>query len=112
MRIFAPKGCANCTDGYKGRVGIYQVMPVTDAIARLILAGGHKGLSAAGSVIHGFAAFVVDASSQNPANLASLRTGAAGRFLNAAAPGKYQVPAAIAAPSIQTRKINKSEVGN
>ncbi len=40
MRIFAPKGCANCTDGYKGRVGIYQVMPVTDAIARLILAGG------------------------------------------------------------------------
>jgi type IV pilus assembly protein PilB len=40
IRIFGPKGCANCTDGYKGRVGIYQVMPVTDAIARLILAGG------------------------------------------------------------------------
>ncbi len=40
MRLFAPKGCANCTDGYKGRVGIYQVMPVTDAIARIILAGG------------------------------------------------------------------------
>ncbi|HEX3837017.1 MAG TPA: type IV-A pilus assembly ATPase PilB [Steroidobacteraceae bacterium] len=40
MRIFAPKGCANCTDGYKGRVGIYQVMPVTDTIARIILAGG------------------------------------------------------------------------
>jgi type IV pilus assembly protein PilB len=40
MRLFAPKGCANCTDGYKGRVGIYQVMPVTDSIARLILAGG------------------------------------------------------------------------
>jgi type IV pilus assembly protein PilB len=40
MRLFAPKGCANCTDGYKGRVGIYQVMPVTDTIARLILDGG------------------------------------------------------------------------
>jgi type IV pilus assembly protein PilB len=40
MRVFAPKGCTNCTDGYKGRVGIYQVMPVTDAIARIILAGG------------------------------------------------------------------------
>jgi type IV pilus assembly protein PilB len=40
MRIYAPKGCSNCTDGYKGRVGIYQVMPVTDTIARLILAGG------------------------------------------------------------------------
>jgi len=40
MRIYAPKGCSNCTDGYKGRVGIYQVMPVTETIARLILAGG------------------------------------------------------------------------
>jgi type IV pilus assembly protein PilB len=39
MRIYVPKGCSNCTDGYKGRVGIYQVMPVTDTIARLILAG-------------------------------------------------------------------------
>jgi type IV pilus assembly protein PilB len=40
LRLFHPKGCSNCTDGYKGRVGIYQVMPVTDAIARIILAGG------------------------------------------------------------------------
>ena len=40
MKIFAPKGCNSCTDGYKGRVGIYQVLPVTDAIARIILAGG------------------------------------------------------------------------
>jgi len=40
LRIFAPKGCANCTDGYKGRAGIYQVLPVTEAIARIILAGG------------------------------------------------------------------------
>ena len=40
MKIFAPKGCANCTDGYKGRVGIYQVLPVTDSIARIILALG------------------------------------------------------------------------
>jgi type IV pilus assembly protein PilB len=40
LKIFGPKGCANCTDGYKGRVGIYQVLPVTDAIARIILGGG------------------------------------------------------------------------
>ncbi len=33
IKIFGPKGCGNCTDGYKGRVGIYQVLPVTDAIA-------------------------------------------------------------------------------
>jgi type IV pilus assembly protein PilB len=40
LKIFAPKGCANCTDGYKGRTGIYQVLPVTEAIARIILAAG------------------------------------------------------------------------
>jgi type IV pilus assembly protein PilB len=40
LKIFGPKGCPNCTDGYKGRVGIYQVLPVTEAIARIILASG------------------------------------------------------------------------
>jgi type IV pilus assembly protein PilB len=40
LRLFSPKGCSSCTDGYKGRVGIYQVLPVTDTIARIILAGG------------------------------------------------------------------------
>ncbi|MEJ0038804.1 MAG: type IV-A pilus assembly ATPase PilB [Gammaproteobacteria bacterium] len=40
LKIFSPKGCQSCTDGYKGRVGIYQVLPITDAIARIILAGG------------------------------------------------------------------------
>jgi type IV pilus assembly protein PilB len=40
LKIFGPKGCSNCTDGYKGRVGIYQVLPVTEAIARIILAAG------------------------------------------------------------------------
>jgi type IV pilus assembly protein PilB len=40
MKLFAPKGCGNCTDGYKGRLGIYQVLPITEAIGRLILAGG------------------------------------------------------------------------
>jgi type IV pilus assembly protein PilB len=40
LRIFGPKGCSSCTDGYKGRVGIYQVMPLTDSLARIILAGG------------------------------------------------------------------------
>lgn len=40
LRIFVPKGCGSCTDGYKGRVGIYQVLPITDTIARIILAGG------------------------------------------------------------------------
>jgi type IV pilus assembly protein PilB len=33
-------GCSACTNGYKGRVGIYQVMPITEEIQRLILAEG------------------------------------------------------------------------
>ena len=40
LKLFSPKGCSGCTDGYKGRVGIYQVLPVTEPIARIILAGG------------------------------------------------------------------------
>jgi len=41
IKIYAAKGCQNCTDGYKGRVGLYQVMPVTEAIGRIIMAGGN-----------------------------------------------------------------------
>ncbi len=40
LRIYGPVGCKQCADGYKGRVGIYQVMPVTETIARIILEGG------------------------------------------------------------------------
>ena len=35
---FKPVGCSMCNNGYKGRVGIYQVMPITDDMQRLILA--------------------------------------------------------------------------
>jgi type IV pilus assembly protein PilB len=35
-----PNGCEMCNNGYKGRVGIYQVMPVTDAISRIIMKNG------------------------------------------------------------------------
>lgn len=35
------EGCENCTLGYKGRVGIYQVMPVTEAIGQIIMEGGN-----------------------------------------------------------------------
>lgn len=33
-------GCEMCNGGYKGRVGIYQVMPITDAISRIIMKNG------------------------------------------------------------------------
>ncbi len=41
IRVYAPVGCNQCTDGYKGRVGIYQVMPVTETIGRIIMEGGN-----------------------------------------------------------------------
>jgi type IV pilus assembly protein PilB len=41
LKIYGAKGCSNCSDGYKGRCGIYQVMPVTDAIGRIIMEGGN-----------------------------------------------------------------------
>ena len=37
---FKAVGCSACTNGYKGRVGIYQVMPITEAIQRIILSAG------------------------------------------------------------------------
>jgi len=40
FKVYKHVGCSHCTDGYKGRVGIYEVLPVTDAIGRIILEGG------------------------------------------------------------------------
>jgi type IV pilus assembly protein PilB len=41
IKIYAAKGCSSCTEGYKGRVGIYQVMEVSEELGRIIMAGGH-----------------------------------------------------------------------
>ena len=38
---YRPVGCASCTNGYKGRVGIYQVMPISEAMQRIILRDGN-----------------------------------------------------------------------
>jgi len=39
-RPFRAVGCSACNSGYKGRVGLYQVMPMSDAIQRIILSEG------------------------------------------------------------------------
>jgi len=41
LKIYDAVGCPDCTEGYKGRTGIYQVMPMTEAIQDIILAGGN-----------------------------------------------------------------------
>jgi type IV pilus assembly protein PilB len=37
---YQPVGCSACNNGYKGRVGIYQVMPISEDMQRIILADG------------------------------------------------------------------------
>ncbi|MCU7846648.1 MAG: type IV-A pilus assembly ATPase PilB [Candidatus Thiodiazotropha sp. (ex Lucinoma kastoroae)] len=37
---YKPVGCDLCTNGYKGRVGIFQVMPVSEKMGKIIMEGG------------------------------------------------------------------------
>ncbi|HMB56350.1 MAG TPA: type IV-A pilus assembly ATPase PilB [Arenimonas sp.] len=41
IKIYEAVGCADCNEGYKGRMGIYQVMPMSEEIQRIILEGGN-----------------------------------------------------------------------
>ena len=41
VTIFGPKGCKACNEGYKGRLGIFQVMEVSEAMGRIIMEGGN-----------------------------------------------------------------------
>ncbi len=41
LTIHVPVGCNSCNEGYKGRVGVYQVMPVGEEMGRLIMEGGN-----------------------------------------------------------------------
>jgi type IV pilus assembly protein PilB len=51
VTLYRPTGCTRCnTTGYKGRVGIYEIMPVTEAIERLIVE--RKSADEIGRVAH------------------------------------------------------------
>lgn len=39
--IFRTRGCSRCKDGYSGRIGIYQVMPISEEVVHLILRGAN-----------------------------------------------------------------------
>ena len=41
-KIYKPVGCDQCTAGYKGRVGIYQVMEISEEMGRLIMSGANS----------------------------------------------------------------------
>ncbi|KAF0808940.1 type IV fimbrial assembly protein PilB [Alcanivorax sp. S71-1-4] len=40
--VYGPTGCEKCNNGYKGRVGIYEVVKITDGIARIIMEEGNS----------------------------------------------------------------------
>jgi type IV pilus assembly protein PilB len=39
IKVYGPVGCDQCSNGYKGRVGVYQVMPLSPEIGKLIMEG-------------------------------------------------------------------------
>ena len=41
FKIFEPVGCDNCSRGYKGRVGVYQVMKFSEEMGRILMEGGN-----------------------------------------------------------------------
>jgi type IV pilus assembly protein PilB len=53
IRVYKPVGCSSCTDGYKGRTGLYQVMPVNEEMQKIILQGGNAVDIAAQSAADG-----------------------------------------------------------
>ncbi|MEE4186652.1 MAG: type IV-A pilus assembly ATPase PilB [Gammaproteobacteria bacterium] len=42
LRIYAPVGCSSCDHGYKGRLGIFQVMEVSEETSHIIMRGGNS----------------------------------------------------------------------
>ncbi len=55
LRLYGPVGCDKCTSGYKGRVGIYQVMPVSEEMGRIIMEHGNSIQLADQAAIEGIA---------------------------------------------------------
>jgi len=41
LKLYKAVGCDQCTEGYKGRVGIYQVMPISEEMGRIIMSNGN-----------------------------------------------------------------------
>ena len=41
FKLYEAAGCPECTEGYKGRTGLYQVMPMSDEIQAIVLEGGN-----------------------------------------------------------------------
>jgi type IV pilus assembly protein PilB len=53
IKLYEPVGCDGCNDGYKGRTGVYQVMPMTEQIQQIVLQGGNALQIAAAAQLSG-----------------------------------------------------------
>lgn len=54
LTVFGPSGCEKCSGGYKGRVGIYEVMKITPEISKIIMEDGNALQIAEASAREGF----------------------------------------------------------
>lgn len=54
LQIYEPVGCSACNDGYKGRVGVYEVMKITPEISKIIMLEGNAIEIAEASAKAGF----------------------------------------------------------
>jgi type IV pilus assembly protein PilB len=72
LKLFKPVGCDHCTGGYKGRLGIYEVMPITAQIAAKIMAGANSLDIAAQAQVEGFPNLRQSALKKAAAGLTSL----------------------------------------
>lgn len=41
LTLYQPNGCSECNEGYRGRTGVFEVLPISDSIARIILEDGN-----------------------------------------------------------------------
>ncbi|MBW8721257.1 MAG: type IV-A pilus assembly ATPase PilB [Polaromonas sp.] len=69
---YRPVGCSMCTNGYKGRVGVYQVMPISEEIQRIVLRDGSALEIAAQAEIEGVKSLRVSGLSKVKLGMTSL----------------------------------------
>ena len=53
LKIYKANSCDQCNNGYKGRIGVFQVMPISEEIGKIIMEGGNSMDIAAQSKIEG-----------------------------------------------------------
>ena len=72
IKLYKANGCDHCTEGYKGRVGVYEVVKITPEIAQVIMEGGNSIQIAEMAAKAGFANLRISGLKKAAAGLTSL----------------------------------------